>query len=286
MARARNIKPGFFTNEELVELPFATRLLFIGLWTLADREGRLEDKPKRIKMHLFPADEIDVDEALYSLQASGFLTRYEVDGARYIQVLAFRKHQNPHRDEKPSSIPPVGGYGANTVQAPCKDGANPADSPIPDSPIPDSPIPDSPIPDTSTASSAPTSDEPSQAGADQALAVQLSIAMRAGGINAQPADPRLIALADQGVLPQTVAAACTEAKQARPGERIGVAYVVAILNRWSADATKVAAGGANQARASPRQAQQANQQRLIDRIHGKQNHDPDPRIIDINDRPA
>ena len=31
MARARNIKPGFFTNDELVELPFATRLLFIGL---------------------------------------------------------------------------------------------------------------------------------------------------------------------------------------------------------------------------------------------------------------
>ena len=55
MARARNIKPGFFLNEELVELPFSTRLLFIGLWTLADRDGRMEDKPKRIKMSLFPA---------------------------------------------------------------------------------------------------------------------------------------------------------------------------------------------------------------------------------------
>ena len=52
MARARNIKPGFFTNDELVELPFATRLLFIGLWTIADREGRMVDRPKKIKMEI------------------------------------------------------------------------------------------------------------------------------------------------------------------------------------------------------------------------------------------
>ena len=148
MARARNIKPGFFENEELVELPFSTRLLFIGLWTIADRAGRLEDRPKRVKMALFPADNLDVNDALSQLQASGFILRYEVDGRRYIQILAFDKHQNPHRDEKPSSIPAPQEHSASTVQAPCKDDANPADSPIPDSPIPDSPIPDSPIPDS------------------------------------------------------------------------------------------------------------------------------------------
>lgn len=133
MARARNIKPGFFSNEELVELPFSTRLLFIGLWTLADREGRLEDKPKRIKMNLFPADSVDVDAALSELEQSGFLTRYEVDGSRFIQVLAFRKHQNPHRDEKASLIPAFGEHGASTVQTPESNDANPADSLIPDS---------------------------------------------------------------------------------------------------------------------------------------------------------
>lgn len=139
MARARNIKPGFFENEELVELPFATRLLFIGLWTIADREGRLEDRPKRIKMSLFPADNLDIDEALNELQASGFLLRYEVDGNRYIQILAFKKHQNPHKDEKASTIPAYIEHGASTVQAPCNNGGNPADSLIPDSPKEDSP---------------------------------------------------------------------------------------------------------------------------------------------------
>src|SRR5262245_4448792 len=61
MARARLLKPGFFTNEDLVELPPAARLLFAGLWTLADREGRLEDRPKRIKLAVLPYDDVDVD---------------------------------------------------------------------------------------------------------------------------------------------------------------------------------------------------------------------------------
>ena len=52
MARTRSIKPSFFDNEILGDLPPLTRLLFIGLWGIADREGRLEDRPKRIKKEL------------------------------------------------------------------------------------------------------------------------------------------------------------------------------------------------------------------------------------------
>lgn len=126
MARARNIKPSFFINEELVECRFETRLLFIGLWTLADREGRLEDKPKKIKMALFPADNIDIELSLNELSEHGFIQRYEIDGEKYIQVIAFKKHQNPHRDEKASTIPEfiIEKHSASTVQAQCKDDAN------------------------------------------------------------------------------------------------------------------------------------------------------------------
>ena len=119
MARARNIKPAFFSNDELVELSFATRLLFIGLWTLADRAGRMEDRPKKIKMSLFPADDLNVDAALAELDKSGFILRYQVEEARFIQVLAFDKHQNPHRDEKASLIPAPCEHRANTVQPSC-----------------------------------------------------------------------------------------------------------------------------------------------------------------------
>ena len=135
MARARNIKPGFFRNAELVELGFDARLLFIGLWTIADRSGRLEDRPKQIKMELFPADNMDCDGLLHELSAIGMVVRYEVDGKRYLQVTNFVKHQNPHRDEKASTIPAMlcddakeeqeeGLQDASTVQAQCERDAN------------------------------------------------------------------------------------------------------------------------------------------------------------------
>ena len=109
MARARNIKPGFFKNEELADLPAEVRLLFIGLWTLADREGRMEDRPKRIRAELFPFDGFDVESMLNQLQSSGFVVRYEFGGSRFLQVVNFVKHQDPHYKEKASEIPPPPG---------------------------------------------------------------------------------------------------------------------------------------------------------------------------------
>lgn len=125
MARTRSIKPGFFDNEILGDLPPLTRLLFIGLWTIADREGRLEDKPRRIKKMLLGYDDVDadgVDQMLQSLHDTGFIYRYEIEGNRYIQVVNFLKHQNPHVKEKPSVIPPppdfIAEHHESTIQAP------------------------------------------------------------------------------------------------------------------------------------------------------------------------
>lgn len=110
MARARNIKPGLFTNEVLVDLPAFDRLLFIGLWCLADREGRLEDRVRRIKMELFPCDNYDIEVGLNNLAEAGFITRYISEGYTVIEVSNFTKHQNPHGSEKDSDLPDVNGY--------------------------------------------------------------------------------------------------------------------------------------------------------------------------------
>lgn len=106
MARARNIKPGFFKNEDLAECSIWARYIFPGLWMLADREGRLEDRPKRIKGEILPFDSVEVDPLLDELQRRGFILRYEVDGLGIIQILAFSKHQNPHHREPSSDLPP------------------------------------------------------------------------------------------------------------------------------------------------------------------------------------
>lgn len=149
MARARNIKPGFFANEILAECEPLARILFAGLWCIADRAGRMEDRPKRIRAELLPYDHCDADRLLEQLEEHGFILRYEVCGNRYIQVLNFGKHQNPHIKESASSIPAPcqnderqeqeqDKHSASTVQAQCENSTNPADSLIPDSLIPDS----------------------------------------------------------------------------------------------------------------------------------------------------
>ena len=79
MARSRNIKPAFFTNEELGTLDPIINLTFIGLWCLADKEGILEDRPLRIKAELFPYREsLDVNGYLTVLARLNFIERYEV----------------------------------------------------------------------------------------------------------------------------------------------------------------------------------------------------------------
>lgn len=109
MARARNIKPAFFKNELLVEMGPFDRLLFIGLWCLADREGRVEDRPKRIKMELFPCDLYDVDAGLRELEGHGFIKRYEASGVKVVAIANFHKHQTPHGTERDSELPDEAG---------------------------------------------------------------------------------------------------------------------------------------------------------------------------------
>ena len=115
--RTRSLKPGFFQNEDLGELPPLTRLLFQGLWCLADREGRLEDRPKRIKVAVLPYDECDTERMLADLAERDFIERYQVDGQRCIQVTHFQKHQVPHQREAASELPPPPGSCQSTAKA-------------------------------------------------------------------------------------------------------------------------------------------------------------------------
>jgi hypothetical protein len=114
MARMRTIKPGFFKNEDLLECEPLARILFEGLWCWGDREGRLEDRPKRLKMEILPADNCDVEQLLVQLVRADMILRYEVDGQRFIQIPTFKRHNTPHYKETGSVIPPPPGWpGAN-----------------------------------------------------------------------------------------------------------------------------------------------------------------------------
>lgn len=134
--RARNLKPGFFKNEDLAETSYPARFLFQGLWCMADREGRLEDRPKRIQAELFPYDhQVDIEGLLQELESKrepdgspAFIMRYKVGSACYIQVVNFARHQHPHIHEPESTMPAPCEHRASTVQAPDEHRTGPADS--------------------------------------------------------------------------------------------------------------------------------------------------------------
>lgn len=255
MARARNIKPSFFANEDLVELSFETRLLFIGLWTLADRAGRLEDRPKRIKMAIFPADSVDVDRALDDLAKSGFIERYEARGMRCIQVTNFSKHQNPHVNEKPSDLPTLDEsrqapeqHCASTVQAPEQHCGNPADSLIPDSLIPDS------LYQSANSTGREGGATPEERSLDrnepQAVTSQgaACLQMRAAGIQGlNTSHPKLLALLAAGVTPDEIGEVAREPKS----KGKGMGWVLAVVEGRRRDAASAPAIPSGGARASP-----------------------------------
>jgi hypothetical protein len=117
-------------------------------------------------------------------------------------------------------------------------------------------------------------------------AASLSMAMRAFGINSNPGDLRLVALAEQGITPETITAACQEAKASKPNESIGPGYVVKIVERWAKEAAALNAQGAN-ARTKPQTANDRAKE-FADRLTGRNRHANrnDDNIIDINERPA
>lgn len=108
MARARNLKPGFFVNEYLGTCDPLEALFFEGLWTLADRYGRLENRPLRMKAQIFPYRNLTtqvITGFVQNLSVHGFLTLYTINGQDFIEVCNFSKHQNPHKNEKGGDIP-------------------------------------------------------------------------------------------------------------------------------------------------------------------------------------
>lgn len=97
MARIRTIKPTIWQSEQLANVPRDARLLFIGLISHADDDGRLRGAPALIRSEVFPYDDditpAAIDELLAALEAVRLVVRYVVDDQRYIAIPTFASHQ-------------------------------------------------------------------------------------------------------------------------------------------------------------------------------------------------
>ena len=93
--RIRTIKPEFWTDSLMVSMPRDVRLLYIGLWNVADDHGWLPDDAEQIRMLLFPGDpDADVGTWLEVLVACGRMERYSTPDERTILKIAhWKDHQ-------------------------------------------------------------------------------------------------------------------------------------------------------------------------------------------------
>lgn len=98
MARARFIRPEFFTDEKLGELPFGARLLFAGIWCHSDLRGVFEHSARQLRVHVFPFDEgvtsAQVSEWLAIIDGAGLVIRFEADGKAWGHVANWSRHQS------------------------------------------------------------------------------------------------------------------------------------------------------------------------------------------------
>ena len=112
--RIRNLKPEIWDSEDFLSLSDTGRLLFIGMISMADDEGRIKGSPDHLaRKFLFGAGELApkhaVHIALAEMEHRRMIQRYEVDGQYYTYLINWSTHQ---RVDRPSpsrhpSPPPV-----------------------------------------------------------------------------------------------------------------------------------------------------------------------------------
>lgn len=102
MARIRTIKPEFFKDKKVHSLGYAERLLFIGLWTLADDQGYLWWDPYSIECELFPRDDVDIEQMLAALCQAGMIQRVATTkGKDLVYITKLLDHQKISNPSKP-----------------------------------------------------------------------------------------------------------------------------------------------------------------------------------------
>lgn len=114
--RIRTLKPETWQDEKIGCVSRDARLLFVGLITLADDDGRFRALPSQVLGHVFPYDDDAVRKLgrwMDELSQVGLVVLYDVAGVQYGVLPQFGRHQKINRPS-PSLIPEpsLNGHGA------------------------------------------------------------------------------------------------------------------------------------------------------------------------------
>jgi len=97
MGKKRLLDSKIRKSQSFAELTYRQRDLWQGIITMADDQGRLPGAPAFIRSIVWPYDDItlkEVSEDLHAISDSGYITIYEADGGRYIQIVKWWCYQN------------------------------------------------------------------------------------------------------------------------------------------------------------------------------------------------
>lgn len=122
MARKRMLDPSIWADEDFNNLSSEARLLFIGIISNADDDGRLPGNALYLSANIFPYSGMSKDRATKIrdeiLGRMRSLVLYEIEGREYLQLLKWRDYQSINK-ATPSKYPPLpDDYRSTTVALP------------------------------------------------------------------------------------------------------------------------------------------------------------------------
>jgi hypothetical protein len=109
MSRIRNIKPEFFSHEELQDMEaecpeLHPMLVFSGLWTQCEWSGVFHWSIKKLKLSILPFLDFDLGRSLEYLAGHGFIKKFSRDGKDYGYVYNFTRYQAFSKKEKEQEL--------------------------------------------------------------------------------------------------------------------------------------------------------------------------------------
>lgn len=139
MPSRRMIDPAFWRSESMAQLTESQRLLFIGIISNADDQGRMKAHAALIRSDVYPYDDKplkEIEADLEQISEVGSVTLYNVNGRQYLQIPGWWEYQSPQW-AYPSKIPPPDGWqdkmryrkGNEVITANWGDGSLPKDLP-------------------------------------------------------------------------------------------------------------------------------------------------------------
>ena len=97
MAKYRTIKPEFWEDEKIAQLPIPCRLFYIGTWNFADDNGVFRGNAAMMKSKIFPYDcslrTSDVSKWISALVKIGMLIPLDYKNEKFYKIRAFLNHQ-------------------------------------------------------------------------------------------------------------------------------------------------------------------------------------------------